>query len=285
MKTYILKLNSGVDYKLYDGATLVSDADLATLFATAGEGYFTFDFNSGTPSAFTNFTISDSNDAVVITQVSATVAEGPNYKGTWSASATAFDTFDKLGGVAMDEAELSFLMGETKKVEDAAFVGSVLSTPSSVAYVATDNIQDGAVTSDKIDYQTLNYSEVSMSYTDINNVASFTNTAELTYGTVNIARSSDSKIFRVYGKVRCVPSSTGNVQVRFVVPTSTLDITERKTYGYIGIHTPASGSGNPAEQTVTLNLWPADNSISIDFYAGQSSGSESIWMINTILFQ
>ena len=154
MKTYILKLNSGVDYKLYDGSILVSDADLATLFATAGEGYFTFDFNSGTPSALTNFTISDSNDTVVITQTSAAVAEGPNYKGTWSASATAFDTFDKLGGVAMDEAELSFLMGKTKKVEDAAFVGSVLSTPSSVAYVATDNIQDGAVTSDKIDYET-----------------------------------------------------------------------------------------------------------------------------------
>lgn len=40
-------------------------------------------------------------------------------------------------------------------LKDAAFIGSVLSTPSSVAYVATDNIQDGAVTSQKIDYTTL----------------------------------------------------------------------------------------------------------------------------------
>ena len=40
-------------------------------------------------------------------------------------------------------------------LKDAAFIGSVLSTPSSVAYVATDNIQDGAVTSQKIDWTTL----------------------------------------------------------------------------------------------------------------------------------
>lgn len=49
--------------------------------------------------------------------------------------------------------------------QDMPFIDSVLSTPSSVAYVATDNIQtsavttpkiaDGAVTSDKIDWTTL----------------------------------------------------------------------------------------------------------------------------------
>ncbi len=40
-------------------------------------------------------------------------------------------------------------------LDDAAYVGSVLSTPTSVDYVATDNIQDGAVTSNKIDFTTI----------------------------------------------------------------------------------------------------------------------------------
>lgn len=51
--------------------------------------------------------------------------------------------------------------------QDMPFIDNVLSTPSSVAYVATDNIQtgaittpkiaDGAVTSDKIDFATLTF--------------------------------------------------------------------------------------------------------------------------------
>ena len=41
-------------------------------------------------------------------------------------------------------------------LEEGVFEGPELSEPSSVAYVATDNIQDNAVTSDKIDYTTLN---------------------------------------------------------------------------------------------------------------------------------
>ena len=39
-------------------------------------------------------------------------------------------------------------------LEEGVFEGPELSEPSSVAYVATDNIQDGAVTSDKIDWTT-----------------------------------------------------------------------------------------------------------------------------------
>lgn len=39
---------------------------------------------------------------------------------------------------------------------EGIFEGPELSEPSSVAYVATDNIQDGAVTSDKIDWTTMN---------------------------------------------------------------------------------------------------------------------------------
>ena len=151
--------------------------------------------------------------------------------------------------------------------------------------IDTEMLKDGSVTSDKIDWATINASEISMSYSDINSAATFTNTTGLTYGSTNIARNGDSTALRIYGKVRCVPSATGNTQIRFIVPETTLKITTRKTYGYVGIHTSASGTGNPAEQTVTLNLWPADNSISIDFYAGQSGGSESIWLSNTLLFQ
>ena len=43
---------------------------------------------------------------------------------------------------------------------EGVFEGQSLSTPSDVAYVATDNIQDGAVTSDKIDLATLASSSV-----------------------------------------------------------------------------------------------------------------------------
>lgn len=41
------------------------------------------------------------------------------------------------------------------RVQSKAEIGSVLSTPSNVAYVGTDNIIDGAVTADKIDFTTL----------------------------------------------------------------------------------------------------------------------------------
>ena len=116
MKTYTLKLVSGTDYNLYDGTTLVSDTDLATLFTTAGSAYFVFDFNSGTPSATDALTIVDSNSTAVITNTGLSgIAEDINFKGDWSASATAFDTFVKLGGIAMDEAQLMELMGKIKE--------------------------------------------------------------------------------------------------------------------------------------------------------------------------
>lgn len=117
MKTYRLKLVSGTDYNLYDGTTLVSDTDLATLFTTAGSAYFVFDFNSGTPSATDALTIVDSNSTAVITNTGLSgIAEDINFKGEWSASATAFDTFAKLAGVAMDEAQLGELMGRIKNL-------------------------------------------------------------------------------------------------------------------------------------------------------------------------
>lgn len=117
MENYILKLNSGTEYKLYKGTTLVSDADLTTLFGVAGEMYLSFDFNSGTPSSLTAFTITDSSDIAVISNsnLTDTIAEGKNYKATWSNSATTFDTFEELAGKALDESQLSFLMGKIKE--------------------------------------------------------------------------------------------------------------------------------------------------------------------------
>lgn len=44
-------------------------------------------------------------------------------------------------------------------LEEGVFEGPELSEPSSVAYVATDNIQDGAVTSDKIDFTTYDWTD------------------------------------------------------------------------------------------------------------------------------
>ena len=117
MKHYTLKLKTTqtTKYNLYEGTTLVSDSDLTTLFATAGEAYFQFDFDSKTPSNKTSLTILDSQDTAVITKTGLTgIAEDKNFKGTWSASATALDSFGLLTGKTLDEAELSSLVGMIK---------------------------------------------------------------------------------------------------------------------------------------------------------------------------
>ena len=119
MKIYTLKLKttSTTNYNLYDGTTLVSDSDLATLFATAGEAYFQFDFNSLTPTNTTSLTILNSQDTAVITNTGLTgIAEDKNFKGTWGASATAFTSFELLKGMTMDEAQLGKLAGMIKNV-------------------------------------------------------------------------------------------------------------------------------------------------------------------------
>lgn len=119
MKQYILKLKttSTTNYALYDGTTALTDAQLTTLFTTAGSAYFTFDFDSLTPSATNAITIVNSSDTAVVTNTNLTdtIVETKDFKGTWSASATAFDTFVALSGVAMDEAQLSDLMGKIKE--------------------------------------------------------------------------------------------------------------------------------------------------------------------------
>ena len=123
MKQYILKLKttSTTNYAVYDGTTALTDAELGTLFTTAGSAYFAFDFDSLTPSATDALTIVDSNDTAVITNtgLTDTIVETKDFKGTWSASATTFDTFTALGGVSMDEAQLSDLMGKIKNAGPA----------------------------------------------------------------------------------------------------------------------------------------------------------------------
>jgi hypothetical protein len=117
MKTYILKLKttSTTNYNLYDGTTLVSDSDLATLFGSAGSAYFTFDFNEGTPTNTTSLTILNSQDTAVMTNTGLEgITEDRNFKGVWADSATAFTSFTLLKGVAMDEAELTTLVGMVK---------------------------------------------------------------------------------------------------------------------------------------------------------------------------
>lgn len=118
MKTYMLKLSSGTAYKLYDGTTLVTDADLGTLFGAAGSAYFVFDFDSGTPSDLTAVSITNSSDTEVmgITGLAAgTVKENYNFKGAWDGATTTFTSFTQLTGQAMDEAQLGFLMGKMKE--------------------------------------------------------------------------------------------------------------------------------------------------------------------------
>lgn len=139
MKTYTLKLTSGTTYKLYDGTTLVTDAELTTLFGSAGSAYFVFDFDGSTPTATTDLTITDSSDVTVITNTGLTgIAEGKNFKGEWSNSATAFDTFVALAGKTLDEAELGFLMGKIKEAYD--MVEYPISADKRLAQIAWDII-------------------------------------------------------------------------------------------------------------------------------------------------
>lgn len=130
MTTYTLKLVSGVNYNLYDGTTLVTDADLATLFGTESEAYFVFDFNSGTPTNTTSLNIVNSNSEVVMANTGLTgIAENKNFKGTWGDSATAFTSFALLPAYGLDEAQLGKIVekiGEAKEIRTVTFSSQYL---------------------------------------------------------------------------------------------------------------------------------------------------------------
>lgn len=122
MKTYTLKLTIGASYRLYDEETLLSDAELTTLFNdNAGEAYFIFDFNSGTPTSTTQVNILDSSRKTVMYRnpITGTVAEGRTYKGVWTAGTAPnqFTSFVELKGKALDEVQLSFLMSKIKEAQ------------------------------------------------------------------------------------------------------------------------------------------------------------------------
>ena len=150
MEQYILKYTgSGQSYRLYSGTTLVSDADLTTMFSTAGSAYFSFDFDGGTPST-DGISIIDSSDLMVMNNTfsSSIVEENKNFKGTWLASATAFDTFSELSGKSLDESQVSFLMKKIKEPVGTSRIENEAVTNAKIASnaVATANLFDGSVT-------------------------------------------------------------------------------------------------------------------------------------------
>lgn len=114
MANYTLKLTADntTNYRLYSGGTLVSDADITTLFATAGEAYFTVDLDSLTPTNLTALNIINSTDTVVVSNTGLTLVDGKNFKGTWGNSATSFTSFAELAAYGLDESQLAQLVGK-----------------------------------------------------------------------------------------------------------------------------------------------------------------------------
>lgn len=119
MKTYTLKLrtNNGHTYATYDGETQLSDSDLTTLFGSAGEAYFVFDYGTYTPDTTTGFHVVNSQGNIVMVDTTTSIAEGKNFKGEWDGSGSRFNSFAQLSAYGLDESQLSTLvekMGEGK---------------------------------------------------------------------------------------------------------------------------------------------------------------------------
>ena len=93
-------------------------------------------------------------------------------------------------------------------LEEGIFAGPELSEPSSVAYVATDNIQDGAVTSDKIDSATLLKGDVTL--------ASGYNISVLS--TEAIAKKVAGVVYFYHGISCPALTTTDNQTVAFTLP-------------------------------------------------------------------
>ena len=90
-------------------------------------------------------------------------------------------------------------------LEEGVFEGPELSEPSTVAYVATDNIQDGAVTSDKIDSTTFG-SLVLVTPLNQSTTWSGGGEYELLSGTITLSRTS--KVY-INGVVAVKPTNSG----------------------------------------------------------------------------
>lgn len=130
MKTYTCKLLTNKSplyfYALYDGSTRLTDAEMDTLFGTAGSAKFRFDFD-GANSANVNksvlYILKNDNISTKIYKQNVTVAgggiirEGVPFLGTWQNSVT-FYTFDFDFGKVLTDDQLTFLMHEIKKKGD-----------------------------------------------------------------------------------------------------------------------------------------------------------------------
>lgn len=169
MKTYTLKWISTYYYNLYDGATLVTDADLATLFGSAGEAYFVFDFDSNTPTQTDRVYIRDTaNTANIIYKTglgTGAVKENYNFKGTWAAGATTFTTFAQLQGHTLDEYQLGVIAGKIKdagKAESGAGAPTTSTAGKNVGQLYLDTTNDdlyylSAITPQGTDPETYEY--------------------------------------------------------------------------------------------------------------------------------
>lgn len=225
MEQYVLSLvgDSSTSYKMYKGTTPLTDAELTSLFSTAGSAYFTFTFGSWTPSSTSTIQITNSSDLVVMENTGLTdaITEGKNYKGTWSANATTFDSFTELSGKALDESQLSFLMSKIKAnttaLDDVAYVDDTIGTQTNEAYVGTNNIQDGAVTADKINFATFPVETITATITVGGNDSS------VTLSKIKIANNTYKITGIVYGTATSVTAGS-RVNVKLTLP-STLSVT------------------------------------------------------------
>ena len=134
MVTYTLKWISSYYYNLYDSTgTIVSDADAATLFSVAGSAFFIFDFNGGSPTVLDRVYIRDeanSSNIITVLLSGKNIAEDYLFIGTWSASATVFDTFQR-SMLALNEEQLGFLMHQIKIAGDTQTGASAPTTATS----------------------------------------------------------------------------------------------------------------------------------------------------------
>lgn len=127
MKTYILKTIDEPSYwfyHMYDGDHMLTDAELDTVFGTAGSAHFVFDFD-GTSANTNQFYIrnnADTQTKIAMSSVldggSGAIEEGIPFLGTWNANSSTFSSFVKLIGRTLSDEQLTFLMHEIKKKGD-----------------------------------------------------------------------------------------------------------------------------------------------------------------------
>lgn len=196
MEQYTLKLSQGTSYKLYEGTTLMPDAELEALFASNGSAYFVFDFDGSTPSSTTTVQIVDSTDEVIVEKTGVSISEDRNYKGTWS-GATTFDSFEVLSGKSLDEYQVKFLMSEIKKPVGADRIDSSAVTESKIANsaVTTNKLADGSVTGAANAAVDVTGSKVALSTVGTPNMRdSAITTAKLADNAITTAKITDANV-------------------------------------------------------------------------------------------